>query len=81
MNAPVKIGAVMQIMDPSGHLTVMWDKSKPAEVDAAKAQFDKFRKEGYSAFRTVDGDEKGERMDKFDPEAKGVIMIAPLKGG
>jgi hypothetical protein len=80
MNAPVK-HAEMHIMDPTGHKTVKWDRNEPDEVASARKDFEEFKKKGYSAFRTVDGDRRGERMETFDPNAEGLIMVAPLRGG
>lgn len=79
MNAPVRQHE-MKIMDPTGHLTVKWDRNKRDEVDNARSQFEAFRGKGYSCFH-MDGDSKGARMDSFDPNAESLMMVAPLAGG
>jgi len=71
----------MQIMDPTGHLTVSWNVSNRAEVDAAEEAFDKFTDEGYSAFRVGKGGERGVRIDTFDPDAEQMILLPQLRGG
>jgi len=71
----------MYVMDRTGHTTVTWDSDKPFEVDLARTAFDKAIKEGYSAFRVEAADQRGERMNKFDPKAGKIMMVPHLVGG
>lgn len=71
----------MQIMDQTGHTSVTWDPEIRAEVRVARESFDSLIKEGYSAFRVDEDDERGERITTFDPEAGKIMMVPQLKGG
>lgn len=72
----------MRVMDPAaGDLKVIWDKSKPDEVKAAREQFDELKKKKYIAYRVDDEGEKAEIMKEFDPKAEKVILALPVVGG
>ena len=69
-------------IDATGDTKTMWDKSKPAEVDAARAQYNKLRGDGYAAFKAVgDKGSKGEQIFDFNPEHERIIMVPPMAGG
>lgn len=71
------------VLGRSGDTRLMWDKSKPAEVEAAKKMFDELRGKGYMAFSVIEkavGD-KGEQVHSFDADAEKIIMAAPMRGG
>ncbi len=79
---------VMNVMDRNGHTTVTWDPRDRASVNDAKREFERLIREGYSAFRMnvvsengVVVEEKGERIDTFDPQAGKVMMVPHLRGG
>lgn len=78
---------VMDIMDRTGHTTVTWDPNDPQSVADAQREFDRLRRDGYSAFRmeaageSVVVENKGERIDRFDPAAGKVLMIPQRVGG
>ena len=81
-NVPEGMNA-FAIMGKSGDTKVIWDPTKPAEVAAARAQFESLTKDHkYSAF-CVSGDEgkQGKRMSSFDPDAGRVILIPQVAGG
>jgi long-subunit fatty acid transport protein len=42
---------LMATMNSSGDLKTMWNSEKPAEVDAARAQFQSMKARGYMAYR------------------------------
>lgn len=68
-------------LNGTGDSRFMWSRSTPAEVDAARAQFDSLRAKGYLAY-TVRGDGgKGEVIREFDPSLERIIMTPPLAGG
>jgi hypothetical protein len=81
MHGTLKTHGTMQIMDITGHSSITWDPDRPVEVDVARASFDKLVKEGYSAFRVDEDDEKGERITRFDPQAGKIMMVPQLRGG
>lgn len=72
----------MAIMGARGDTKYLWDKTKPVEVEAARAQFNKFREEGYLAFKvTGKNGDKGEQITEFDPEIDALIFAPPMRGG
>jgi hypothetical protein len=78
---------VMNIMDHTGHTTVTWDPENENSVRDARREFDRLRASGHSAFRmTAVGadvvvEEKGERIETFDPEAGKLLMVPHRVGG
>lgn len=44
------MNSVLEIMDPTGHLTLTWDPDKPKEVKQAKAEFERLKACGYAFF-------------------------------
>jgi hypothetical protein len=71
------------VLGRQGDTRLMWDKSKPDEVRAARKMFDDLRGKGYLAFSVIEravGD-RGEQLRTFDPEAEKIIMAAPMQGG
>lgn len=74
-------GHVMKIMDPTGHTTTAWDPAVPAEVTAARAQFELMTGKGYRAFRVGRRGQPAERMETFDPSAEQMILMPQLSGG
>lgn len=84
MNKPVgskEFTGSMAIMDRTGDTRLTWDYKNDDEVAAAKAMFDDLIKKGYRAFSVKKDGEAGERIDKFDPKAEKLIMVAQLQGG
>jgi len=77
---PDHLGA-MAVMDKTGDSKVTWDPNQPAEVEAARAQFDVLKKKGYSAFRMGADDQQGARMQDFDPAARRIIFVPQMQGG
>jgi len=71
----------MAVMNTTGDSKTVWDPKIEDEVEAAENTFDELTEKGYSAFDVKAGGRKGRRMDKFDPEAGKIIMVAPIKGG
>lgn len=78
---PDHLGA-MAVMDKTGDSKVTWDPNQPAEVEAARAQFDVLKKKGYSAFRMSEGgDQQGAQMRDFDASARRIIFVPQMQGG
>ncbi len=74
---------VLAILGTNGDTKHLWDKTKPAEVAAAKALFDKLVKQDkYLAFRATgkDGD-KGDQVREFNPDHERLIFTPPFVGG
>lgn len=72
----------MAIMGREGDTKVLWDKTKPIEVEVAKITFDKLIKDGYSAYAVSDtGDKKGSPVREFDSNAERLIFIPPMQAG
>lgn len=72
----------MDVLDSTGHTKTTWDPDVPAEVEAARKQFDELRKKGHKAFRVKRSGEPGEPMATFDSgEGAMILMIPPIVGG
>jgi hypothetical protein len=72
----------MAVMGREGDTKLIWDKNQDAEVENAKATFDRLTKAGYMAY-SVKGrnGEKDEQIRAFDPDAERIILAPPLQGG
>lgn len=80
-DVPAGRGA-MAVMGARGDTKYLWDKTKPVEVEAARAQFAKFREQGYAAFSvTGKNGEKGELIREFDPNIDAIIFSPQMQGG
>lgn len=76
------VTGTMAIMGSEGDTKYAWDRSNPADVAIARRTFNRFRQDGYLAFRVRDGAEsKGEQMTEFDPDAERIIFCPQLRGG
>jgi len=65
-----------------GDTKIMWDSTKPDEVEAAKSTFDKLVAKGYIAFRAEGrSGEKGEKIKTWDPNAERLILVPKIQGG
>jgi predicted acetyltransferase len=73
--------SVLCVLDKTGDTKTIWDPSVADEVDAARAQYDKFKAKGYIAYKVDDKGEKSTVMGAFDPMAGKVIMARALTGG
>lgn len=80
-DVPKGLGA-MAVMGVRGDTKYLWDKTKPVEVEAARDQFDRFRAEGYLAFKvTGKNGDKGEQITEFDPDIDAIIFSPQMRGG
>lgn len=72
----------MAVMGQDGDTKIIWDKTKPDEVENARESFNRLRSKKYIAFR-VEGKngDKGEQITEFDPNAERIILSPPLVGG
>ena len=71
----------MCVMDRTGDTKIIWDRTKPDEVESAREQFDKLRKKGYAAYKVESGGGKGEVIREFDAHAEKIILAPPMVGG
>jgi len=79
---PAGMGA-MAVMGKEGDTKHIWDKSKPAECDAARALFNTLVKDKkYLAFKVKGSDgSQGEQVKEFNPEEERYIFVPPMQGG
>jgi hypothetical protein len=71
----------LHVLDSSGDTRTIWNPGNQAEVDAAKATFNRLKKAGYLAYSVDEDGEKGEVIRTFDPQAGRIIMSPQLVGG
>ena len=74
-------GGALHVLDATGDIKLTWDPENNDETDAVRAQFDAWKAKGYSAFRVDRKGGAGERMNRFDPEARAIIMVPRMQGG
>lgn len=73
---------VLEMLDHTGDTKLIWDRHQTAEVDNARATFDRLRAAKYLAFSvTGKNGDKGEQIREFDPNAERIIMTPPMQGG
>jgi hypothetical protein len=68
-------------MDGSGDTKVIWDYTKPAEVDVARSTFNELKKKGYLAYKVRGDGSQGEVIREFDPMAQSIILSPQMQGG
>ncbi len=72
----------LRIMDQTGDHKIIWDTSRPDEVQEARGTFERLRAKGYIAYRVNPGDGgKGEIMREFDQAAGKIILAPAMQGG
>lgn len=69
------------ILNHTGHAHHIWDPSRPAEVEAARAMFDSLRAKGYVAYTVKEDHTPGDSMREFNPQAGKVILRPGVAGG
>lgn len=55
----------MQVLDPSGHVTLVWDPDDPESVKKAEAEFEKMHAAGFAFFTS--GSVDADRVEGLDP--------------
>jgi hypothetical protein len=74
--------SAMAIMGQNGDTKHLWNKSNPAEVEAAKMLFDHLvGVKKYLAFKVRRDGEQGQQVKVFSPKADGYIFAPPMQGG
>lgn len=69
------------VMDHTGDTKLMWDRTRPDEVEAAKDTFTKLRKKGYVAYSVRGDGSTGSVITEFDATAEKIILAPPVVGG
>lgn len=69
------------VMDHTGDTKLMWDRTRPDEVDAARDTFNKLRAKGYLAYTVKPDGGSGTVITEFDPLAEKIILSPPVVGG
>lgn len=71
----------MAVLDSTGDTKIIWDSSKPDEVDAARAMFETLTKKGYRAFSVKKNGDTDKIVSEFDPTIEKLIMVPRIVGG
>lgn len=79
--APAPRIGLLATLGRQGDVRQTWNPENDAEVEAARATFDRLRAEGHLAFRVEPGGGKGSQIREFDPDAAKIIMAPPMRGG
>ena len=94
MSAATSNDCAMDIMDKSGHLTLLWNPDNPESVAKAQDEFDRLRDQGYAFFVAGDPDAEVSALagdgtldvrpiqtKTFRPRAKRTVAVRPMRGG
>lgn len=78
---PTDVGT-LHVLDRTGDLKIIWDRTKPDEVEFARKTWDEMKAKGYMGY-SVTGEKatKGEVLQKFDAQAERLIMAPQMRGG
>ena len=71
----------MREINFTGDTRTTWDAHNESEVKAAKENFDRLKKKGFSAFYVKQDGTPGKPMKDFDEHAEKSILIPQLAGG
>lgn len=72
----------MAVMGERGDTKISWDPRVPAEVEAARRQFEFLTKEKrYAAFKMTVSGERDAMIREFDPAAERIILVPQMQGG
>lgn len=87
MVGPMSLAALKEMCPPEteirmGDTKIIFDSTKPDEVDAARATFNKLTGKGYRAFK-AEGEKgiAGTSITEFDPKAERLIFVPRIAGG
>ena len=71
----------MCIMDASGHQQLSWRLDQPDEIAKARAAFEHWLMQGYTAFGTLTRTQAKHAIKTFDPALEEVILVPRIVGG
>jgi hypothetical protein len=63
--------------DADTNTRIEWDPDNTTETEAARTDFEFYKKTGLTPFRVYDDWRKGQKMDRFDSYAERVIFLSP----
>lgn len=73
-------GMRFQIMDHTGHTTVVFDKADRVSMEDAERRFKELTGSGFRAAELSSGHE-GRLIGTFDPNVESLLFVPPLQGG
>jgi len=71
----------MCIMDASGHQQLTWRLDRFDEISAARAAFEHWLTQGYTAFGALTRTQAKHAIKTFDPAMEEVILVPRIVGG
>lgn len=86
----------LEVLDPTGHVTLQWDPDDPGSVKKAEAEFDRLREAGFTFFTSASPDadqveELGaaagsldgrlEQTSTFKKRARRTTAVPAMRGG
>lgn len=72
---------VLEVLNSSGDLKIMWDRNNPGEVTAAKAAFDQAIAAKSAVFSVKAKGDQGPKVKEFDPNLERLLVVPQLVGG
>ena len=69
------------MLTPDGQEEYVWNIDSPAEVQAARENFEHYLRKNYIAFRKEAGGKKATPLSRFDPLAEEIFMLGLSAGG
>jgi hypothetical protein len=76
-----KFDGVLEVLNSSGDMKIMWDRNNPGEVTAAKAAFDQAIKAKSAVFAVKTKGGQGDKVKEFDPNLERLMVVPQLVGG
>lgn len=68
-------------MGTPGDTTVLWDTKEPETVEKARTVFEDYRTKSFLLYRQDAPHAPAEVIRTFEPEAKRIVIGAPMAGG
>lgn len=59
------MNCTMEVLDPSGHVQLVWDPENPESVKKAEAEYEKLKEAGFAFFASASVD--ADKVEEFDP--------------
>lgn len=76
-----RFDGVLEVLNSSGDLKIMWDRNNPGEVTAAKAAFDQAIAAKSAVFAVKVKGDKGDKVKEFNPDLERLLVVPQLVGG
>lgn len=73
--------SLLRILNENGDDRIVWDQTNAKEVRDAAKEFNRYIKNGYSAYTCQSDGSRGHRIDQFDPFASEILLIPGTKPG